>query len=233
MKKRRVLAGVILHMIIISKVMISAIADAVSQPSLVMLMERPVTFSTDESLKLFAGAAGIINNSKALRLVTVEATNMFWPDVYQALKFSQWKNADYMLFVKLSKVRGNYLYTADLMKTKENALVATYKDSWRAEPEESRKALFKLASHTIYDSSGKITVNITIISDPNYSNVYRDKDRLGNTGEKGCFTDTYWWDKGSYQIKVCKPAHDDYVEKLEVESNPNDYQREVKLKKSK
>jgi len=90
--------------------------------------------------------------------------------------------------------------------------------------------MFTFASQVIFDSSGRTTVNMTIESTPSYCDVYRDKDRLGHTGENG-FRGTYYLKKGSYKIKVCKPDYEDKIDALKVEKNPTNYSKNFKLKR--
>ncbi len=226
-------AKLVLLLSLIVTVNTEALVEAAEQPSMVVLVESPTTVSADEARKLLAVADGIFGRSKALRPIVVDPSDMFWSTSAQATMYSFQRKADYMLYVSLSKDQGIYSYSAKLLKPGTGALIATFEDSWKGEHAASEKVMFKLASDAIYTSSGKITVNMTIISDPKYSDVYRDTDRLGNTGEKGCFTETYWWDTGSYKIKVSKPDHEDNVETIKVKNNPTDYQREVKLRRKK
>lgn len=225
--------GLILRMFLATILIYIGITDSdgeAQQPSLAMLMESTKVVPAEESMKVWGIASRFFEQSGTVKVIKVDPNNIFWPTIPAATVFSRNMNADYMLYITLWKQGRAFSYSAKLIRASDGFAIATYKDAWSDSAASTEKAMFKLVSSSVYNSSGKITVNLTIISKPQYADVYRDKDRLGDTGENG-FRKTYWWDKGQYEIKVCRPMFRDHKETLNVEANPTDYQREIKLKR--
>jgi hypothetical protein len=200
------------------------------KPSVVILMEPPRESLRTDYVDLWKLAVKTFEHTNQFRLIIPDSVNIFWKSPAEATSYATKINADFVLYMALSKDPNYYSYNAQLIKPSPWTPIAAYKYGWKADPATNEKAFLKLASDTIYNTSAKITVNITIVSKPTHSDVYRDEDRLGNTEENG-FRCTRFWERGSYKIKVCKPGYKDNIDTLNVENNPTEYQREVILKK--
>jgi len=191
---------------------------------------KPSPLPTYESMELVAGTCEIFAKSAVVEPICVQADSMFYGTVTKATKFSNKINADYMVYMDLSKSQGVYWYHAELVRPAAGMHLATYSHKWKAEPAATQETWFTLASRIIFRSLGKITVNITIESSPSYCDVYRDDIHLGDTGKDG-FRNTYYLEKGSYKIKLCKPEYKDEEDTLKVEKNPTNYLEKFTLKR--
>lgn len=204
--------------------------QADEQPSIVVLCGKGAGLQVDESMILVDATYQLFQRSGVVKPIWVDPEKRCWPTVFKAAKFSKYKNADYMLYMDVSKWAGFYSYKADLIEPIKGMKVASFRDKWEAKPKATEKAISNLSSEVILASLGRITVNLTIISSPPFCDVYRDVYRIGNTGENG-LRKTFYWERGSYQIKLCEPSYLDLIETLVVEKNPTNYSRRFKLRK--
>jgi hypothetical protein len=199
-------------------------------PSIVVLYKPSAALPISESMKLLGAAYAVFKESEVFEPICISYDRLGWEKVTDAVQFSKHINADYMVYMDISKKWGTYYYNAELVKPAIGWKMAAYENQWTDEPATTKKAMFEFASQVIFDSLGKITVYMTIESTPSYCDVYRDKDRLGHTGENG-FRGNYYLKKGSYKIRVCKPDYEDGVDSLKVEDNPTEYSKYFELKR--
>ena len=228
--RRATLRGIALLSITLFLCNIMFVAQATEQPSIVVLCGLGAGLQRDESIRLLDATYHIFQDSGLLKPIWVDTEKICWPTVFEAVKFSRYLKADYVLYLDLSKSGSFYSYDADLIDPTKGMEVASFMDKWKAEPKATEKAISSLSSSVIFATLGKITVNLTIISAPPFCDVYRGEYRIGNTGKNG-FRKTLYWERGSYQIKLCEPGYLDEEETLLVEKNPTNYSRRFELRK--
>jgi len=204
-------------------------AETSEQPSIMVLLKSPSTIPAQKSMKLIDATYEIFKASGVLKPIPVDPKIRFWPNLLAATRYSEDKQASYMVYMDIAKRKKTISYYAILIDPNTNRIMGNYTDKWSDQPATTEKAMLNFASKIIYGSSGKIRVILSIESTPTFCDVYRDQYRLGNTGENG-FRRTLFWKKGYYNIKVCKADCKDFLEKLEVEKNPTSYIKKVKLK---
>lgn len=233
MRRKRLFPGqlyLVLFLVFLASVSSNSLAEVGKRPSVIMLFKSVAEISDSESMALLDIVCNAFADSGALSPIEVEPKRIFWPSIEKAASFSLDKWADYMVYMVLSKKGIQYFYDAKLVTPKTISIVDMYNDSWPDDPMANKIAMFRLASNVIFTSTKKITVHMTIESSPNYCDVYKDENRLGHTDKDKGFRNTYYWDKGTYKIMLCKPKYRDNVDTLEVKKNPTRYQKYVNLK---
>ena len=206
------------------------VAHAEEQPSIVLLCGWGAGLQRDESMRLLDATYHIFQDSGVVKPIWVVPEQRCWTTVFEAIKFSRYLKADYMLYMDVSKGAGFYSYDAELIDPIKGMKIASFMDKWKVKPKATERAISNLSSSVIFASLGKITVNLTILSEPPFCDVYRDEYRIGNTEENG-FRKTLYWERGSYRIKLCEPGYVDAEERLVVENNPTNYSRRFELRK--
>ena len=203
-------------------------AETSEQPSIMVLLKSPSALSVQESMKLINATYEIFKISGALKPIPVDPTIAFWPTTYEAMKYSEYKKANYMVYMDIAWQKKRISYHAILINPNTNRIIGEYPNNWFGHPATTEEAGLKFASEITYRFSGKIRVIMNIESTPTFCDVYRDQYRLGNTERNG-FRKTLFWKKGYYNIKVCKADCKDFLEKLKVEKNPTNYIKKVTL----
>jgi hypothetical protein len=206
-------------------------AVAMDEPSVVVLcggIQGGLT--SEESAMLMSAASKSLGQSGIVKSILVGSEKGCYPTLFEALEYSKSRKADYMVYMDFSKWGGYYSYHAELVEPMKGITIARFADKWKAEQTSTEKAMSALSSNVILASLGRITVNLTIMSTPPYCDVYRDEYRIGNTGNNG-FRRTLYWERGSYEIRVCQPDYSDGVDILKVEENPTHYSRRFRLRK--
>ena len=203
-------------------------AEAAEQPSIVILCGPSKALPAYESKKLVDAAYKAFERSGVIKAIAVDPDQACWSTVFEAVEFSKYKNADYMVYIDLSKWGKYYSYDADLIAPSKGLKIGTFGDKWTGQPDAAEKSMSSLVSNVLFSSLGKMTVNMIIESSQKFCSIFRDEHLLGDTGENG-FRDTHYLKKGSYQIRVCKPEYEDFMDTLRVMKNPTNYIKKVSL----
>jgi len=210
---------------------VGVLAKVEKNPSIMVLLASTGATPVWESVKMVNVANDLFEGSKEFETIPVGINVMFWPTVYNATEYGINRNADYMVFMDISKIGGTYSYDAKLIKPMTGSTIAEYAEKWADEPVATKEAMGELVAKEVYTSLSKIRVNMIIESSPALCDIFRGSYRLGCTDSDGSFSKTVYWKKGSYKIKICKPGYRDWSDRIKVEKNPTDYSKKAILKK--
>lgn len=213
-------ARIALLLALLNLINMGILAQGAEKPSIMVLLNSTGAAPAWESVKMVNAANELFKESREFKTIDVSLDAVFWPTVHEATKFGSDKNADYMVFIDISKIGGTYSYRAKLLKPREGHVMANYVDKWSDEQTATKEAIGGLVSNVLFTSLTIITVNMTIESNPPLCDVFRGSYRIGYTDKDGSFRQTFYWRKGTYTIKVCKPGYKDWFRKLKVEENP-------------
>jgi hypothetical protein len=196
-----------------------------------ILIYEPRGISETELLKILSTTKDALVKTGLFRGFDAPHNELIWERKPMKLlyDYSIEKGADFLLSISPEKM-GNFISSeTKLINLSTMETVDTFKESWAAEPLALNHAIENLTLEVAFKSTGEVKVNFAIESNPNNCDVFRDNARLGNTGQSGIFSGTYWWEKGRYIIKVCRSEYKDWKEECLVEDNPTDYQKKANL----
>jgi len=109
-------------------------AEAEKLPSIVVLYKPSKALPASESMKLLGAAYGVFKKSEVFQPIYIPYDKLGWTTVTEAVEFSKYMNADYMVYMDISKRWGTYYYSAELVKPAIGKKIAAYMDKWTDEP---------------------------------------------------------------------------------------------------